>query len=187
MANVLIKKNGFTIIEFMVSITIMAVVLAFTLPSFTSWILNMKVRTVAENITLGINNAKNEGMAVGLGSFVIEGNSWKVVDAWKDTPTKSSEGKWDSKVTVEVSPPGAISLMFNNYGLIFNSLDTRFSSQATQTYGIGPITSIRVSATENKPGVTPVRIIINGSTVISCLELPESNQSSISCNNIVLD
>ena len=54
--------RGFTLIELMVAIVLLAILIKLSLPSFTAWINNTKVRTVAESLQTGIRLAQAEAV-----------------------------------------------------------------------------------------------------------------------------
>ena len=55
-------RRGFTLIELIVTITLLGVLVALSLPSFTAWIRNSQVRTVAEALQTGIRTAQAEAV-----------------------------------------------------------------------------------------------------------------------------
>jgi type IV fimbrial biogenesis protein FimT len=52
--------RGFSMIELMIVVAIMSIVVALSMPSFSKWIQNTKVRTVAESIKTGLQLAQAE-------------------------------------------------------------------------------------------------------------------------------
>jgi type IV fimbrial biogenesis protein FimT len=54
--------RGFTLIELIVVITLLGILTALSLPSFTAWIRNGQVRTVAEALQTGIRTAEAEAV-----------------------------------------------------------------------------------------------------------------------------
>jgi type IV fimbrial biogenesis protein FimT len=53
---------GFSLIELMVTLTIMGLLMLAGLPSFSQWLANAKVRSVAEEIANGLRTAQAEAM-----------------------------------------------------------------------------------------------------------------------------
>lgn len=51
--------EGFTLIELMVTIALLAILVMLSLPSFTQWVRNSQVRSVAENFQAGLRLAQN--------------------------------------------------------------------------------------------------------------------------------
>lgn len=58
-------KNGFTIIELMMTIAIGAIVLAFAVPAMDEFIANSKMSSVAVNMVTTINQARSEAITTG--------------------------------------------------------------------------------------------------------------------------
>lgn len=53
---------GFTLIELMVTITLLGILISLSLPSFTTWIRNSQVRTVSEALQTGLRTAQAEAV-----------------------------------------------------------------------------------------------------------------------------
>jgi type IV fimbrial biogenesis protein FimT len=54
--------RGFTLIELMVTITLLSILILLSLPSFTAWIRNSQIRTVAEALQGGLRTAQAEAL-----------------------------------------------------------------------------------------------------------------------------
>ena len=55
-----LRQQGFTMIELMVTITILAILIVLGFPSYQQWILNSNIRNAAESIQNGLRLARNE-------------------------------------------------------------------------------------------------------------------------------
>jgi type IV fimbrial biogenesis protein FimT len=55
-------KRGFTLIELMVTISLLSILILLSLPSFTAWIRNSQIRTVAEALQGGLRTAQAEAL-----------------------------------------------------------------------------------------------------------------------------
>lgn len=55
-------QRGFTLIELMISITLIALLLALGLPSFTQWLQNAQIRTAADSTLAGLQLARAEAV-----------------------------------------------------------------------------------------------------------------------------
>jgi type IV fimbrial biogenesis protein FimT len=53
---------GFTLIELMVTITLLSILISLAVPSFSLWIKNAKVRTVADTLQTGVRLAQSEAV-----------------------------------------------------------------------------------------------------------------------------
>lgn len=56
------SKNGFTLVELMVTLVVLGVMLAFGLPTFSTWTQNAQIRTSALAIQSGLNLARSEAI-----------------------------------------------------------------------------------------------------------------------------
>ncbi|HEU5294061.1 MAG TPA: GspH/FimT family pseudopilin [Burkholderiaceae bacterium] len=55
-------QRGFTILEVMIVITIAAFIMASAMPSVGAWMRNTRIRTAAESISIGLQQARNEAV-----------------------------------------------------------------------------------------------------------------------------
>lgn len=58
----MLQKAGFTLIELVVALAILAILLSFGLPSFSTWIQNSQIRTAAGAIQNGLQLARGEAV-----------------------------------------------------------------------------------------------------------------------------
>lgn len=56
------NPRGFTLIELIVAITLLGLLVTLAIPSFTSWIRNSQIRTVAEALQTGVRAAQAEAV-----------------------------------------------------------------------------------------------------------------------------
>lgn len=56
------KHSGFSLVELMIGITIVAILMLFGAPSFSLWVQNTQVRTAAESIQNGLQIARTEAV-----------------------------------------------------------------------------------------------------------------------------
>lgn len=115
------KSLGFSLIELMVSVVIMAILMTLAVPGFQTWLQNSQIRNAAESIQNGLQRARAE--AVGRNTdvtFVLgAGSSWVigVVSSGEVVESRSaSEGS--RNVTVAVTPAGSATVTFNNLGSV---------------------------------------------------------------------
>lgn len=60
------RTSGFSLLELLVVITIIAILVALALPNYRTWIANTKVRSAAESIQNGLRTARNEAAQRGV-------------------------------------------------------------------------------------------------------------------------
>lgn len=112
------RSLGFSLIELMIAVAILAILTGLAMPSFQAWLQNAQIRNAAESVQNGLQRARAE--AVGRNTdveFVLgAGSSWVVqlTDGTNIESRSSSEGSRD--VTVAVTPAGATTVTFNNFG-----------------------------------------------------------------------
>jgi type IV fimbrial biogenesis protein FimT len=56
------RSAGFSLIELMIGIAIMAIVVSLAMPSYSAWIQNTRIRTAAESIQNGLQVARAEAV-----------------------------------------------------------------------------------------------------------------------------
>lgn len=122
--------RGFTLLEAMVVVAIIAIVLALGVPSYQVWTQNLQIRTAAESIVAGMQIAKNEAIRRNLNvTFTMDtvpGTGWKVnmADDVEGTPLTARSGDEGSRnVDATVLPDGAFRITFNGLGRIATNLD----------------------------------------------------------------
>lgn len=129
---------GFSLVELMIGVVILAILSAVAIPSFQSWLLNTQIRNAAESISNGLQRARSE--AVGRNTdieFVLSAaSSWVVrVAGGADLETRSSnEG---SKSVVVSTDTGTTTVTYNGLGGI----------RATNPDASVPFTQVDVDST----------------------------------------
>jgi type IV fimbrial biogenesis protein FimT len=62
-STVMKRAQGFTLIELMIGIAVLAIVLALGMPSYNAWIQNTRLRNTAESILAGLQLARSEAVS----------------------------------------------------------------------------------------------------------------------------
>lgn len=118
--------EGFTLIELMIGITILAIALMLGIPSFAEWIQNSQIRTAGESISSGLQNARAEAIRRNTPvQFTLTGtggageNGWRVVERNSGTTLQSQPANDGSRnVTLITIPAEARTLTFNGLGRV---------------------------------------------------------------------
>lgn len=100
------QDRGFSLLELLVVITIIAILVALAVPNYRTWIANTKVRTAAESIQNGLRTARNEAAQRGINvRFELSSttdSSWVVCTL----PTGKTVCTDTGAVTIEQHPVG---------------------------------------------------------------------------------
>lgn len=147
--NMLISRHeGFTLIEMLTAVAVLAISMAFAAPAFQSWIANTQVRSAAQQITNAVQLAKSESLRRNaLVKLTIDAsNNWIVscVIVSADCPAiiqqqKSGETKTARLVTqfsegsnVAFNSLGQLAVPLSKSGPLFITIknpDTRINAQ----------------------------------------------------------
>lgn len=118
------ENSGFTLIEVMVTITVLAIMLAIAAPSFVNLIENSRVRTQADTLLTAINLARSEAVKQGApmsiqnepGGFI---NGWCVINGALGVANCDSAAvikRFPALDEVNVSQGGAVGVTFDGRG-----------------------------------------------------------------------
>lgn len=134
----MLNNKGFTLIELMISVTIMVVLLAVAAPNYSSWMANTRIRNSAENsniaVTLARTTAIRTNSIVDL-SFNSDG-TWRIKDSKGGTLYSSDKNTRSSSIVMAQkakscsadsgTPPNTIS--FNGLGSLtsYSSYELNF-------------------------------------------------------------
>jgi len=75
------RTGGFTLVELMTTVAILAILLVAGIPSFREWLRNTHIRTAAESIQNGLRYARSEASSRGVNvrfEFTSPGAGWTV-------------------------------------------------------------------------------------------------------------
>ena len=121
------RAAGFSLIELMVGIIILAILAGIAMPNFKIWLQNSQIRNATESILSGLQRARatavsrNASVEFTLGS----GTSWAVNEVGgASNPVDSRSSTEGSKdVVATVTPAGANTVTFNNFGSVASNAD----------------------------------------------------------------
>ena len=147
------KSFGFSLIELMVGVMIMAVLMTLAMPSFEAWFRNAEIRNAAESISNGLQRARAVAVAQNTNvQFVLgTGSSWVVSVVSAPVPPidsrSSSEGSRDVTVTALAadSATAATTITFNNLGGIVANADASATLARVDFAAAGGNQSLRVT------------------------------------------
>ncbi len=163
-------QQGFTLVEMMVTLTILVILMSIAVPNFRDMMANFQIRAAAEGVNSGLQLARAEAIrrnvnvvftlgqypnwTVGCQVVVVDEDSDGVDDCPEIIQNKiSNEGS--SNVSVEVTPAGTTSVTFNGMGRVTFNND-----------GSNPVRQIDFSTLAG--GGHNLRILIRGGSVHFC-------------------
>lgn len=140
------RPRGFSLVELMVGIVVMAILLSLAIPSFKNWMQNSQIRNAAESIQNGLQRARAEAVARNANIEFVLGadSSWvvRVVGGANIDTRAANEGS--RNVTRTVLPVGATTVTFNNFGGI------RVNADASATLAQVDLDSPLLTAAESQ-------------------------------------
>lgn len=120
------KASGFTLIELMIGIAILAIALALGIPSLAEWIQNSQIRTAGESISAGLQAARNEAIRRNTPiEFSLTGNGGAGETGWQIVVRNTgvvlqtqTAGEGSRNATLVATPADARMLTFTGLGRI---------------------------------------------------------------------
>lgn len=109
------RAGGFTLIEMMIGLVIVALLVAMALPSFMIWIQNTQIRTASESLLNALQLARAEAVRRNERvTFSMVGFDWTVSDAAGATIETRVAGEGSTNAVITVI--GTMPLAFNGLG-----------------------------------------------------------------------
>ena len=153
------REGGFTLVEMMIAVIILAIIATLALPSFQTMIENQRLRTTAESVLAGFQLARAEAIRRNARvRLVMAGAGWTVElddDIGIDIQVRPA-GESGGSLTVTPTPGDATTATYNAFGRLVANAD-----------GSASITQIDFSILGN---VRPLRVQLNTSGMIRMCE-----------------
>ncbi len=160
-------SKGFSLVELMVSIVVLAIMASIAIPSFQTWLHNTQVRNAAESITNGLQKARAEAVSRNTRTTFVLGadTGWTVNVVFPASVIEQRLAAEGSRnVTRTLIPATASTVTFNSFGLV----------DAANADGSAPIARVDLTATgSNQP--LRVTIGVGGNAKMCDPNLPPTN------------
>jgi type IV fimbrial biogenesis protein FimT len=124
----MMRSAGFSLIELMIVIVILAIMLFIALPNFAVWMQNTQIRTAGEAVLNGMQLARAEAIrrnvSVELRMDISSGWTARVADAFGGEVIQTrlaEEGSGAALITI--TPAGANTVTFNSFGSVAANAD----------------------------------------------------------------
>jgi type IV fimbrial biogenesis protein FimT len=124
-----ISSRGFSILEVMVVVAIIGILLSVGVPSFFTYTQNMQIRSAAEQITAGLQIAKNEAIRRNSQAelALVNNTGWVITEVTSSGNRNILQSRDANEGSVNVSstvlPAGTAAVTFNGMGRIVSVND----------------------------------------------------------------
>ena len=134
----MMRSAGFTLVELMIVIVILAIMLFIALPNFAVWMQNTQIRTAGEAVLNGMQLARAEAIRrnanVELRMDASSGWTARVAGTGEVIQSRLA-GEGSAAALVTITPAGATTVTFNSFG-----------SVATNDDGTATVTEIKIDS-----------------------------------------
>ena len=120
------RSAGFTLIELMLTVVVLAVLLYVALPNFAVWMQNTQIRTAGEAILNGLQLARAEAIRrnVNVELRMDASSGWTARVAGTGEVIQSRvAGEGSAASLITIAPVGATTVTFNSFGSVANNAD----------------------------------------------------------------
>lgn len=148
-------QNGFSILEAMIAVVIVIVAMTMGMPSIVEWMQNAQIRTAAESVLNGFQNARAEAVRrnatveftlVSPGSAGNTGWQTSLVAGGTVLHSKPA-GEGSKNAVITTSPANSVAYTFSGFG--------RAPSNGVNADGSGLLTQVNITSGNTPPsGVT---------------------------------
>jgi type IV fimbrial biogenesis protein FimT len=166
------RPNGFTTVELMVVVTVIAILAAVAMPTMRSVVENSRIRAASESIQNGLSQARAEAVRLNTQvEFVLQATTWQVRRVSDASVLHQASGKeLKNSLTITATPNGADRITYNAFGL---------TAGVNPSDASNPFTRLDIAATNpsGSSGYRPLTIEVLGSTPRLCDPSAASTES----------
>jgi type IV fimbrial biogenesis protein FimT len=117
------RQSGFSLIEIMISILVLAILLFTAVPTFSTWIQNTQIRTASEGLVNGLQAARNEAIRRNqcMQLQIVNNTGWelKLCNDTGSPPLQSRpSGEGSPNAVATTKPDGTDTVSFNSLGRV---------------------------------------------------------------------
>ncbi|HWJ06649.1 MAG TPA: GspH/FimT family pseudopilin [Steroidobacteraceae bacterium] len=156
------RPRGFSLVELMVTVAVLATVLAIGVPSMRTFVENGRIRAAGESWQYGLTLARNEAVRLNLPvAFVVDVSGWRVQRATDNTVLHRGSGKESTKgLDLRIDPEDASTVTYDSFSRVIPNRD-----------GSEPIEMVDIGAARppGSAGYRPLRLqLLSGGLVRLC-------------------
>ena len=120
-------QKGFNLLELMISISVMAILLALAAPNQAASIAASKIRTTSDSILAGLQSARSEAISRNIAvAFVIDPNTtgWQVINTNSNAIlNQKSANENNFSFSITPTPSATTTVTFDGMGRTDNNID----------------------------------------------------------------
>ena len=120
------RHTGFTLVEVMVSLTVLGILIMMALPSFGEWLQNQQLRAASDALLNGMQTARAEAIKRNVPVQIVlgPGTGWTVTEAVSGAAIQArSKDEGSPNAAVAITPAGAAKVTFSSLGGVQANLD----------------------------------------------------------------
>ena len=115
------RERGVSIIELVITLTILSILMLQGLPAFAAWLQNAQIRTAAESVQNGLQLARMEAVRRNTNVQFVMGSAsdWTIsLVSAPLSPIESRPVEGSTNTVMTLSPAGSSKVTFNGFGRV---------------------------------------------------------------------
>ncbi|SDH10190.1 GspH/FimT family pseudopilin [Propionivibrio dicarboxylicus] len=142
-------SGGFTLVELMITVAVIAILVSVGMPSYNDWILKLEVRNAAEAALHGLQLARSEAIKrnATVTLTLNGGNGWAITDALGAAIQSRPSGEGSRSASITVTQPASAL----PYSIAFNGLGRMAAGAPGVPVVLSAVDSVGVDCTGSGP------------------------------------